>query len=169
MTHQYGSKMWRTSTAKRKLWDNQTSDSLWNQRRCGFGFVICLIWWPFQELLSKLPFLSLVVDSMGRGEMASCLGTTSKQSSSPWRALVFTLGCSNKVELGLLKVLILGFKVCCRPSQQEGNGDTNSLFILPWRQSLCLPLGEHCPFPSPQNWKKGWSAIFTSSLSEALH
>lgn len=98
--------------------------------------------------------------------MASCLGTTSKQSSSSWTVLVLALGWSNKVKL--LEVLILRFKVCCWPGQQEGNGDTNSLFIFPWRQSLCLPFGEHCLFPSPQNWEKGWCAIFTSSLSGTL-
>lgn len=45
--------------------------------------------------------------------MASCLGTTSKLRSNSWSALVFALGCSNKLEL--LKVLILGFRVCSWP------------------------------------------------------
>lgn len=116
---------------------------------------------PWATLPGMLLFLSLAVYVMGRIEMASCLGTTSKLCSDSWGALVFALGCSNKLEL--LKVLILGFKVCSWPGQQEGNGDTNSLFIFPWRQSLRLPLGGHSLFPSPQNWKKGWHSIFASS------
>jgi len=43
----------------------------------------------------------------------------------------FASGFSNKVKLVLLKVLILGITVCCGPNPQEGNGDTNSLLILP--------------------------------------
>lgn len=107
---------------------------------------------PWATLPGMLLFLSLAVYVMGRVEMASCLGT-SKQCSNLWSALVFALGCSNKIEL--LKVLILGFRAWAWPGQQEANGDTNSLFIFPWRQFLCLSLGEHSLFPSPQNWKKG--------------
>lgn len=108
---------------------------------------------PWATLPGMLLFLSLAVYVMGRVEMASCLGTTSKPRSNLWSALVFALGCSNKIEL--LKVLILGFRACSWPGQQEGNGDTNSLFIFPWRQSLHLPLGEHSLFPFPHKWKKG--------------
>lgn len=100
---------------------------------------------PWATLPGMLLLLSLAVYVMSRVEMASCLGTTSKWRSNLWSALVFALGYSNKIEL--LKVLILGFRACSWPGQQEGNGDTNSLFIFPWRQSLRLPLGEHCFLP----------------------
>lgn len=116
---------------------------------------------PWATLPGMLLFLSLAVYVMGRIEMASCLGTTSKLRSNSWSVLVFALGRSNKLELP--KVLILGFKACSWPGQQEGNGDTNSLFIFPWRQSLRLPLGGHSLFPSPQTWKKGWYSIFVLS------
>lgn len=116
---------------------------------------------PWSTLPGMLLFLSLAVYVMGRIEMASCRGTTGKLRSNSWSALVFALGCSNKLEL--LKVLILGFRVCSWPRQQEGNGDTNSRFIFPWRQSLHLSLGGHSLFPLPPNWKKGWRSIFTSS------
>lgn len=105
-------------------------------------------------------FSSSVPVNCWRDWLTSCLGIP----EFPIVFFFFALAC--KLEPVLL--LILGFKVCCCPGQQEENGDTNSLFILPWRQSLRLPLVEHCPFPSPQNWRKSWSAIFTSRLSGSL-
>lgn len=56
------------------------------------------------------------------------------KSSSLWSALLCAWRCNENDEMGL-EVLI------CWSSQQERNGGTKPLFVFPWRQSLCLPLG----------------------------